>query len=152
MSRRDGTVIVRCHGGTGRVFSTGEILYFIGGTERRDHFDGGFTVPSRRNTVITLENNRQTKKRSTLQVAASAAVCGTSSIARFSLLVRLVPCYPVCRLRPAFVNYAPSLGVRHYETSKAGSSSTHAKHICIIYTRGASPRSADPRLRLRACP
>ena len=46
----------------------------------------------------------------------AAAVCGTSSIARFSLLVRLVPCYPVCR--PAFVNYAPPLGVRQYETKQ----------------------------------
>ena len=70
------------------------------------------------------ENNRQTKAQSTLQVAA--AVCGTSSIAKFSLVVRLVPCYPDCRLRPAFVNYAQPLGVRQYETSKAGSSSTHA--------------------------
>ena len=43
------------------------------------------------------------KHESTLQVAA--VVCGTSSIiTRLSVLVRLVPCYPVFRLRPAFVN------------------------------------------------
>ena len=50
-------------------------------------------------------NNRQTEEQSTLQVAA--AVCGTSSIARLSLLGGLVPCYPVYRLCPAFVSYAP---------------------------------------------
>ena len=72
-------------------------------------------------------NSRQSKAQSTLQVAA--AVCGTSSVARFSLLVRLVPCYPDCRLRPAFVNYAQPLGVRQYETSRAGLSSTHATRL-----------------------
>ena len=71
-----------------------------------------------------MENNRQTKAKSTLQVAA--AVCGTRSTARFPLLVRLVPCYADCRLRPAVVNYAQPLGARQYETSRAGSSSTHA--------------------------
>ena len=44
---------------------------------------------------------RQTIAQSTLQVAV--AVCGTTSIARFSLLVRLIPCYPDFRLSPAFV-------------------------------------------------
>ena len=54
----------------------------------------------------------------------------TYSISRFSLLVRLVRCYAVCRLRPAFVNYAQPLGVRQYETSRAGSASTHAtRHL-----------------------
>ena len=84
MSRRDGTVIVRCHGGTGRQLfdvtagrdgnSQREVFYrrdgtvifngkdfigetgryvttvreFVGGKGRRDHFDGGLTVPSRR--------------------------------------------------------------------------------------------------------
>ena len=62
----------------------------------------------------------------TLQVAA--AVCRTSSIVRFYLLVGLVPCYPACRLGPAFVNYAPSPERMRQtnETSKAGTSSTHA--------------------------
>ena len=75
------------------------------------------------------KHNRQTEATSTLQVAA--AVCGTSSVARFSLLIiiRLVPCYPDCRLRPAFVNCAPPLGVREYETSRASSSSTHATRL-----------------------
>ena len=68
----------------------------------------------------------QTKAQSTLQ---AAAVCGTSSIARFSLLSRLVPCYPDSRLRPAFVNYAQPLGVTQYETCRAGSSSNHATRL-----------------------
>ena len=76
------------------------------------------TKPLHINRIVlrTKGNNRQTEaqepreitgkpKRNTLQVAA--AVCGTSSIARFYLLVGLVPCYPACRLRPAFVNYTP---------------------------------------------
>ena len=70
---------------------------------------------------------RPRPKQSTLQVAA--AISGTRSIARFSLLVvvRLVPCYPDCR--PAFVNYAQPLGVRQYETSRDGSSSNHATRL-----------------------
>ena len=56
-------------------------------------------------------------------------VGGTRSIARFSLLVRLVPCYPDCRIRPACVNYAQPLGVRKYETRRAGSSSTHTTRL-----------------------
>ena len=44
---------------------------------------------------IQRENNRQTKALSNVQVAE--AVCGTSSIARFPLLIRLIPCYPDCR-------------------------------------------------------
>ena len=73
------------------------------------------------------ENNRQTEAQSTLQVAA--AVCGASSICRFPLLIRLVPCYPDCRIRRAFVNYAQPLGVRQYETGRAGSSSNHATRL-----------------------
>ena len=48
MSRRDGTVIFNGRdfiGGTGRYVTT--VREFVGGTGRRDHFDGGFTVPSR---------------------------------------------------------------------------------------------------------
>ena len=76
VSRRDGTVIVRCYGGTGRylfgvtagrhgnfkreryyrwdetVCDDGQGICRRDGTGRREHFDGGFTVPSRRNTVI----------------------------------------------------------------------------------------------------
>ena len=59
-------------------------------------------------------------------IQVAAAVCGTSSMARFPLLIRLVLCYPDCRLRPAFVTYAQPLGVRQYETGRAGSSSNHA--------------------------
>ena len=58
--------------------------------------------------------------------------CDSSSIARFSLLGGLVPCYPVYRLRPAFVNYAPRperMRQMQCETSKAGSSSTHATRL-----------------------
>ena len=53
-------------------------------------------------------NNRQTEaqRKSTLDVFVAAAVCGTSSLARLYLLVGLAPCFRVCRLRPAFVNYA----------------------------------------------
>ena len=56
-----------------------------------------------------MGNNRQTEAQSTLQIAR--VFCGTSSIAKLSLLliliVGLVTCYPVCRLRLALVNYAP---------------------------------------------
>ena len=69
----------------------------------------------------------QTKAPSAPQVAA--AVCGTSSLARLSLLIRLMPCYPGCRPRPAFVNYSQPLGVRQYEMSRAGSSSNHATRL-----------------------
>ena len=72
-------------------------------------------------------NNRQIKPQSTFQVPA--AVCGTSNTARFSLLIRLVPWYPDCGLRPVFVNYAEPLGVRQYQTSRAGSSSNHATRL-----------------------
>ena len=74
---------------------------------------------------------RQLKEQSTLQVAA-AAVCGASSIARFSRVVRLVPCYSVCRPRPVLVNYGPPPGVRQYETSSAGSSFTHATRLLSL--------------------
>ena len=47
----------------------------------------------------------QTEERSTIQV--DAAVCGTSSIASFSLPVSPVLSYPVCRLFPACDNYVP---------------------------------------------
>ena len=73
------------------------------------------------------QNNRQIKAQSTLQVAAG--VCGTSSIVRSSPLVRLLPCYPDCRLRPAFVNCVQPLGVRQYATRRAGSSSTYATRL-----------------------
>ena len=53
-------------------------------------------------------NNRQAEEQNTLQVAA--AVCGTGSMASFSLLGDLVPCYPTNRLRPACANYAPPSG------------------------------------------
>ena len=53
--------------------------------------------------------NRSTKKTRTISaLQAAAAVCGTNNIARFSLLVRLAPCYPVRRSRPAFVNHTPT--------------------------------------------
>ena len=54
------------------------------------------------------------------------------TVARFSLLVCLAPSYPACRLRPAFVNNAPLLGVRQHETSKAGSSSTYARRLFLV--------------------
>ena len=50
-------------------------------------------IYNERKTKNQGENNKQAKAQSTLQVAA--AVCGTSSIASFSLLARLAPCYPV---------------------------------------------------------
>lgn len=81
-------------------------------------------VRLRTKVKITVKPN---KAQGMLQVAA--AVYGTSSTARVSLLARLVPCYPVCHHRPAFVNYARPLGVRQYETSRAGSSSTHATRL-----------------------
>ena len=87
---------------------------------------------SNRVRLRTKGNSSQAEeqqKKHTLQVAAAA--CGTSSIARFYLLVGLVPCCPACPLRPAFVNYTHSRKgcVRQYETSKAGSSSTHATRL-----------------------
>ena len=45
------------------------------------------------------------------------------------------PCYPDCRLRPAFVNYPQPLGVRQYETSKVGSSSKHATPLLQYLVR-----------------
>ena len=55
---------------------------------------------------------RKPEHKHTLQVAS--AVCGTSNIARSPLLVRPGPLYPVCHLRPEFVNYVPPLGVRQW--------------------------------------
>ena len=61
-----------------------------------------------RASLRTKKNNRQAEALiKTPSIGVAAAVDGTRSIARFHLLIGLVPCYPVCRLRPAFVNYAP---------------------------------------------
>ena len=67
---------------------------------------------SRVQLLIRTEGNTakpEHNKNNTLQ--AVAAVCIRSGIDRFYLLqytvVGLVPCYPVCRLSPAFVNHTP---------------------------------------------
>ena len=72
---------------------------------------------------------RPKPKARALQVAASVCDTRINSIARFSLLIRQVPFYPGCRLRPAFVNNAPALGISQYEMSGAGSSSNHASRL-----------------------
>ena len=43
------------------------------------------------------------KKNKCLQFPAATAVCGAGCLRR-CLLVGLIPCYPICHLRPAFVN------------------------------------------------
>ena len=52
---------------------------------------------------ITEDRSAKRKRRKTTFEPA-AAVGGTSSIDMFHFLVGLVPCYPVCRLLPAFVH------------------------------------------------
>ena len=71
---------------------------------------------TRRKTSLLVNRVRNKGKKQanqsthTLQVAGAG--CDTGSIARFSLLVRFVPCYPGCRLGPAFVSYAQRLDSR----------------------------------------
>ena len=80
----------------------------------------------------TKGNNRQNEAQSTLQVAASSLLYEyTSRTARFSLqlIVGLVPLYSVCRLPPAFINYAPPTERMRQITTKAGSSCTHATRL-----------------------
>ena len=73
--------------------------------------DADQTIYSNKKTK-TKRNNCRTKAQSTFPVAA--AVCDRSSRAKFSSLVGLVPSDPVCRPRPAFLDYAPiSERVRH---------------------------------------
>ena len=57
-------------------------------------------------TRLTRQKNHGEKHKSTKlhSFEAAAAVCGTSGIDRFYLLVSLAPCHIVCRLLPAFVN------------------------------------------------
>ena len=74
--------------------------------------------PVNRGTLRTKGNNRHTEaNRTTTQTKhpldAAAAVCGTSSTERFYFLLQpvwLAPCYPVCRLLPAFVKRVPLPG------------------------------------------
>ena len=79
----------------------------------------------------TKENKKQNEEQTPLQVAA--AVGRTNSIARFSLLGSLVPCYPVYRLRPAFVNYAPPPeGARHPIRNKHSRLVVHPRHTALL--------------------
>ena len=65
--------------------------------------------------IRKVQANRSTTKNGTKNtLQAAAAVCGTSSIGRFYLLVSLAPCHPVCRRLPAFVNYAPPTERMHH--------------------------------------
>ena len=80
----------------------------------------------------TRPRTKEIKNKNTLHVAA--AVCGTGSIARFSLLlvVHLVPFYPVYRFRPAFVKHAPPPG-RMSQTIR----NNQSRHV--IHSRHTTP-------------
>ena len=88
-----------------------------------------------KNRVILRTKKGDTEEQNNLEV--TAAVCGTSSIARLSQLGGLVICYPFYRLRPSFANYAPPPErARHTIQNKHSGLVAHSHHTTpFIRTR-----------------